>query len=71
MHESITLSGSKHVFNKVYAVNKWVSKYVVLALFLHKISIVSLILSGYEFVLSLLTLRAFSVARPLNARPYI
>ena len=45
----------------MYAFNKQVSKYVVMVFFSSKISIVSLLLTGYIFVL-------LRIARPLNAR---
>ena len=45
MHAPITLSGKK------YVLNKQVSKYVVMAFFSNNISIVSLVLTGYGFVL--------------------
>ena len=51
MHAPITLSGKKYALNKVYVVNNHASKYVVKAFFSSKISIVSLVLTGYGFVL--------------------
>ena len=46
----ITLSGKKYVLNKVYVLNKLVSKYVVM-LFLNNTSILSFILIGYGYML--------------------
>ena len=40
------------MLNKVYVLNKQVSKNVVMAFFSNKISILSLVLTGYGFVLS-------------------
>ena len=40
----------KHVFNKVYALNKQLPKYVVIACFSYKINILSLALTDYKFV---------------------
>ena len=51
MHAPITLSGKQYVLNKVYVLNKQVSKYMVIAFFSSKISIVSLALTGFRFVL--------------------
>ena len=47
----ITLIGKKYALNKMYALNKQVSKYMVIAFFLSKVSIISLVLTGYEFML--------------------
>ena len=51
MHAPITLCGKKHVLNKVYVLNKQVSKDVVMAFFSSKINIVSLVLTNNGFVL--------------------
>ena len=57
MHAPITLSGKKcmlnkvYVLNKVHALNKQVSKYVVMP-FSNNTSILSFVLTGYEFMLS-------------------
>ena len=58
----ITLSGKKCAPNKVYGLNKQVSKYVVIVFFSSKISVVSLVPNYYRFVL---LLWAFNIARPL------
>ena len=50
-HVHIILSGKNYALNKVYALNKQFSKYVVMVFFLSKISIVSFVFTGYEFVL--------------------
>ena len=64
----ITLSGKKHALNKVYALNKQVFKYVIMAFFSGKISILSLVLTGYmDLCYHAYTLYAFTIARPLNA----
>ena len=55
-------------FNKVYALNKQVSKYVVMAFFSNNTSILSFVLTGYGFMLTVHVLCAFSITRPLNAR---
>ena len=52
MHAPITLSGKKYVLNKVFVLNKQVSKYVVLMFFSNNTSIVTFILTGYGFMLS-------------------
>ena len=53
----------------MYTFNRQVSKYRVMAFFLSKINILSLLITGYEFVLPCIAmLCAFSIARPLNAR---
>ena len=46
-----TLNGKKYAFNKVYALNKQVSMYVVMESFLSKISILPLVLTSYGFML--------------------
>ena len=47
----ITLSGKKYALNKVYVLDKRVSKYMVMAFFSSKIRIVSIVLTDYGFVL--------------------
>ena len=47
----ITLIGKKYALNKMYALNKQVSKYVVIAFFLSTVSIISLVLTGFGFML--------------------
>ena len=51
MHAPITLSGKKYVLNKVYVLNKQVSKYVVMTFFSNNASILSFVLTGYGFML--------------------
>ena len=51
MHAPITLSSKKYVLNNLFALNKLVSKYVVIALFSNMISVLLLVLSGFGFVL--------------------
>ena len=51
MHAPITLSGKKCVLNKVYALNKQVSKYVVMLFFPNNTSILSFVLTVYGFIL--------------------
>ena len=41
---------------------------MVMVLFLSKVSILSLVLTGYRFVFTMHALCAFSIARSLNAR---
>ena len=48
---TITLSGKKYVLNKVYVLNKQVSKYVVTPFFSNNTSILSFVLTGYGFML--------------------
>ena len=67
-HAPITLSGKKYALDKVYALNKQVSKYVVMAFFSDNTSILSFVVTGYGCMLTMHVLRAFSVTRPLNAR---
>ena len=50
-HVPITLSGKKYAVNKVYALNKQVSKYVVMQFFSNNTSILSFVLTGYGFML--------------------
>ena len=52
MHAAITLSGNykKYALNKVYSLNKQVSKYVVMP-FSNNTSVLSLIPTGYGFML--------------------
>ena len=47
----VNLSGKKCVLNKVYALNKKVSKYMVLPFFSNDTSIVSFVLTSYGFML--------------------
>ena len=47
----ITLSGKKYALNKVYALNKQVSNYVILPFFSNNTSIVTFVLTGYGFTL--------------------
>ena len=47
----ITLSGTKYALNKVYVLNKQVSKYMVMAFFSSNTSIISFVLTGYGFML--------------------
>ena len=47
----ITLSGKKYALNKVYVLNKQVSKYMVMVFFSNNMRIVSLVLTGHGFVL--------------------
>ena len=62
-HVPITLNGKK------CALSKQVSKYVVMAFFYGKISIISLVCICYGFVLCTIhALRTFSIVRLLNAR---
>ena len=61
MHAPITLSGKKYAPNKVYALNKQVSNYVILLFFSNNTNGVIFVLTGYGFI------RAFSITRPLNA----
>ena len=65
MYVPITLSDKKYAINKVYALNKQVSKYVVMPCFSNNTSILSFVLTGY---VTMHALRAFSITRPLNAR---
>ena len=52
MHAPITLSGKKYAVQKVYALNKQVSNYVIMTFFSSKIrKYSSLVLTGYRFVL--------------------
>ena len=46
-----TLSGRKYALNKVYALNKQVSKYVVMPFFSNNTSILSFVLTDYIFML--------------------
>ena len=66
---TITLSGKKYALNKVYALNKQVSKYVVMPFFSNNTSILSFVLTGYRFMLPCMRFMhlAFNT-RPLNAR---
>ena len=48
-HAPITLSGKKYVLNKVYVLNKQISKYVVMLFFSNNTSILSFVLTGYGF----------------------
>ena len=50
MHAPITLNDKKCALNKVYALNKQVSNYVVLPFFSNNTSIVTFVLSGYGFI---------------------
>ena len=50
MHAPITLSGKEYA-QCSYTLNKQISKYWLMALFSSKISVVSLVLTGYGFVL--------------------
>ena len=47
----ITLSGKKYALPKVYALNKQVSKYMVMPFFSNNTSILSFVLVGYGFML--------------------
>ena len=47
----ITLSGKKYALNKVYALNKQVSNYVILLFFSNNTSIVTFVLTGYGLML--------------------
>ena len=47
MHAPITLNGKKYVLNKVYVLNKQVSKYVVMPFFSNNTSILSFVPTGY------------------------
>ena len=60
----ITLSGKHCVLNNVYVLNKQVSKHVMVFFS----SILSFVLTGYGFMLTMHVLCAFSITRPLNAR---
>ena len=60
----ITLSGKKCALNKVYALDKQVSKCTVMAFFSNNTSILSFVLTGYRFPLTMHVLCAFSVTRP-------
>ena len=60
--------GKKYALDKVYALNKKVSNYVVMAFFSDNTSILSFVVTGYGCMLTMHVLRAFSVTRPLNAR---
>ena len=51
MHALITLSGKKDALNKVYALNKQASKYVVMLFFPNNTSILSFVFTGYGFML--------------------
>ena len=51
MYAPITLSGKKYALNKVYAINKQVSKYVIMPFFSNNVSIVSFVVSGYGYML--------------------
>ena len=51
MHAPITLSGKKYALNKVYAPKELVFKYVVMSFFSNNTSILSFVLTGYEFIL--------------------
>ena len=70
MHTPITPSGKKCALNKVYASNKQVSKYMVMALFSNNTSILSYVLTSYHVCIYVnhAHAHAFSVTRPLNAR---
>ena len=48
VHVPITLSGKKYALNKVYVLNKQVSKYMVMP---NNTSILSFVLTGYGFML--------------------
>ena len=65
---TLTLNGKKHTLNKVYALNKQVSKYIVMAFFSSKLSIVSLVRTGYGFVLPCVHFVHLAFHRSLNAR---
>ena len=47
----ITLSGKKIVLNKVYTLNKQVSKYMVMPFFPNNTSTLSFVLTSYGFML--------------------
>ena len=51
MYASITLSDKKYVHNKVYALNKQVSKDMVMLFFSNNTTILSFVLTGYGFIL--------------------
>ena len=70
----ITLSGNKYVLNKVYVLNKQVSKYMVMPFFANNTSIPSFVLNYWLWIyVTMHTLCAFRItttnARLYKARP--
>ena len=51
LHAIIILSGKKYVLNKVYVLNRQVSKYMVMMFFSNNTSILTFVLTGYGFML--------------------
>ena len=63
-HAPITLSGKNYALNKVYVLNKQVSKCMIMAFFSSKISMVLLVLTGYGVVLACMHLASLDHSMP-------